>query len=235
VTFVLWERRVAARGGTPILLPALVRSRGFVLGTVVAMCWFGSTLGTSVVVTLALQDGLGLSPLAAGLCMVPSAVAMGVASTLGWRVVGRWGRPSISVALAVLLVVLVVTAALVPVLPAPAVPFVLAGSQFLAGAAGGLVTAPNQGLALGLAPPGAHGLAAGFFQVSQRISSTICLAACIGLFVTAATPADGYRAGLVAGLGLAAALIAVAVVASVLDRRAAPAARPAATPASEVS
>ena len=215
---VWWERRLARRGGMPVVLPALVRSPGFVLGTVVAMCWFGSSLGTGVVITLALQEGLGLSPLWAGLCLMPSALAMGVASAVGWRVVGRWGRASVTLALGVLAVVLAGTVLAVLVLPAGVLPLVLAGSQLLAGAAGGLVTAPNQGLTLALAPPGAHGLAAGFFQVSQRISSTLCLAACTGAFVAATGP-EGYRTGVATALGIALALTAVAALASALDRR----------------
>ncbi|MEU6699709.1 MFS transporter [Pseudonocardia sp. NPDC046786] len=218
VTLVRWERRVARRGGTPVLLPALLRSRGFVLGTLVAMCWFGSSLGSTVVITLALQDGLGLSPLAAGLCTVPAAIGMGLVSWLGWRVVTRWGRPSVTVALASLLLVELGTLGAVLTLPDAALPWTLAGSQLLVGAAGGLVTAPNQGLSLALAPAGARGLAAGFFQVSQRISATLCLAAGTGLFVVAGA-AGSWRTGLATGIGLAAALIAVALVASAADRR----------------
>lgn len=220
VGLLRWERRVARRGGVPIVAPALIRSRGFVLGTVVAMCWFGSTLGTGLAITLFLQEGLGLGPLAAGLCTLPSAIAMGLASTAAWRVVGRWGRASVTWALVGLAVVTLATIAAVAHLPAAVLPLVLAGSQLLAGAAGGLVTAPNQGLALAFAPPGANGLAAGFFQVSQRISSTVCLAAFTGVLVGAATPGvlDGYRTGLTTGLWIAAALTVVGAVASAADR-----------------
>ena len=205
----------------PILRPDLARSRGFVLGTVVAMCWFGSSLGTGLVTTLFLQEGLGLSPLVAGLCTLPSAIGMGCASALAWRVVGRWGRPSVTWALVLLVLVLLGTVAAVGHLPAPQLPLVLAGAQLLAGVAGGLVTAPNQGLALAYAPPGANGLAAGFFQVSQRISSTVCLAAFTGVFVGAATPGalGGYRTGLATGLWIATALTVVGAAASACDRR----------------
>lgn len=217
---IWWERSVARRGGVPILLPALVRSGGFVLGTVVAMCWFGCSLGSSLVITLFLQEGLGLGPLAAGLCTLPSAIAMGIASALAWRVVGRWGRPSVTYALVALVLVVLATIAAVTYLPAAALPLVLAGSQLLTGAAGGFVTAPNQGLSLGFAPPGANGLAAGFFQVAQRISATVCLAAFTGAVVAAATPGSlaGYRSGLVTALWIAAALTVLASVASALDR-----------------
>lgn len=214
-----WERRVVRRGGLPILLPELARSRGFVLGTVVAMCWFGSTLGTSFAITVFLQEGLGLSAFVAGLCLLPSAVTMGVASTVAWRVVGRWGRRSVTVMLAVLAVVTGATVGAVWWLPAAALPVALAGSQLLTGAAGGLITAPNQALSLAFAPPGANGLAAGFFQVAQRISATVCMAAFSGVLVAGAVPGDvpGYRSGLATALWITVALSLVAVIASAAE------------------
>src|SRR3546814_4078538 len=44
VAFWFWERRYAERGGTPVLLPSLIASRGFRLGTTVGLFWFGSIL-----------------------------------------------------------------------------------------------------------------------------------------------------------------------------------------------
>ncbi|GAA1247139.1 MFS transporter [Pseudonocardia aurantiaca] len=215
-----WERRTARQGGTPILLPALFASRGFVLGTVVAMCWFGSALGLGLVVTLFLQEGLGLSPLVAGLCTLPAAVAMGISSTLGWRVVGRYGRRSVTWMLGLLVATLAAMLLLVGVLPAGALLAAVVLSQLLTGAAGGLITSPNQALTLAHAPPGANGLAAGFFQVSQRIASTLCLAAAGGVFVAVAAPGDlaTYRLGFSVGILLSAVLALVALVASLLDR-----------------
>jgi hypothetical protein len=220
VSLAVRERRVAARRRTPILAPALLRSRGFVLGTVVALCWFGCGLGSSLAVTLFLQEGLGLSPLVAGLCTLPSAIGMGLASSVAWRVVGRWGRASVTVALAALAAVVLGSVLAVGWLPAAALVPALAVSQLLTGAAGGLITAPNQGLALSFAPPGSAGLAAGFFQVSQRISATLTLAACTGVFVATATPGDlaGYRTGLGAALVIALGLTVTAALASGLDR-----------------
>ena len=217
-----WERGFARRGGVPVLLPALVRSPGFVLGTVVAMCWFGSNLGTSVATTLALQERLGLSPLLAGLCLVPQAVAMGLMATVGWRLIARWGRALITAALSALAVVLATEIAVVLLLPTALLPAALVLSQLFAGIAGGLVTSPNQALTLAHAPPGAHGLAAGFFQVSQRISSTICIAACTGA-ILAATGSNSQRTGLMIALIIALSLIGVAVIASAFDRRPLPA------------
>jgi MFS family permease len=218
-TFVWWERRTVGRGRTPILLPALARSRGFVLGTAVALCWFGATLGSTVVIVMFLQEGLGLSPLAAGLCTIPSAVGMAVTSTLAWRVVGRWGRPSVTIMLGLLATVLALMIGGLLVLPAAGLVPMLVVAELLIGLAAGLITSPNQGLTLAHAPPGAAGVAAGFFQVSQRISATVVLAATTGVFVAAAVPGDlpAHRGGLAGALSITLAMILVAAVASALE------------------
>jgi MFS family permease len=216
---------IGVGGSGPVIVVGWLAAAGLagaalVLGTVVAMCWFGSALGLGLVVTLFLQEGLGLSPLVAGLCMLPSAVAMGISSTLGWRVVGRYGRRSVTWMLGLLVATLAVMLLLVGVLPAGALLAAVVLSQLLTGAAGGLITSPNQALALAHAPPGANGLAAGFFQVSQRIASTLCLAAAGGVFVAVAVPGDlaTYRLGFSVGILLSAVLALVALVASLVDR-----------------
>jgi MFS family permease len=84
VATVTWERRTARRGGAPLFAPALVRSRGFVLGNAVAALWFGAGVAQSSVVTVFLLQGFGLSPLTVALVLVPGAAA---------RVLGSWAAP----------------------------------------------------------------------------------------------------------------------------------------------
>jgi hypothetical protein len=63
-------------------------------------------------------------------------------------------------------------------------------------------------------------VAAGFFQVSQRISATFALAACSGVFVAAAVPGDlaSHRDGLAWALSITLAMILVATAASAVER-----------------
>jgi hypothetical protein len=78
------ERRVAARGGQPILPRALLRLTGLrtgIAGLFALMVGFGGWLFGFA---LQLQDGLGESALHAGLTFAPAAVAFALVS-LNWR------------------------------------------------------------------------------------------------------------------------------------------------------
>lgn len=221
VALVMWERRFARRGGRPIVLPALLTTRRFVLGTLVATFAFGAMLGTTLVLVLFLQEGLGMTAWRAGLVGTPGAVVGAAASLLAWRVAARHGRPAVTVALAVVGVSLLASAALVAWAPTHTVVAGLVATQVLSGVGSGLVHAPNQSLTLEDVPPGTAGLAAGFLQVAQRISAVLSLAVLGGIVLASVEPGDeaGYRHAAAVALTATAALVAAAVVASVADRR----------------
>ncbi|MDM7831664.1 MFS transporter [Cellulomonas edaphi] len=219
-TLVAWERRFARRGGTPIVLPALLTDRSFALGTLVATFAFGAMLGTSLVLVLFLQEGLGLSAWHAGLVGTPGAVVGAGSSLLAWRVAARHGRPAVTAALGLVAVSLVGSAALVAWAPAQTVVAGLVAAQVLSGAGSGLVHAPNQSLTLQGVPPGTAGLAAGFLQVAQRISAVLSLAVLGGVVLASVEPGDvtGYRRASAIALAVTAALVGAAVAASLADR-----------------
>jgi MFS family permease len=78
------ERRVGARGGQPILPSSLLRLPGMIAGLgglFASLAVFGGWLFG---LALELQDGLGESPLRAGLTFVPCGVAFAIVS-LNWR------------------------------------------------------------------------------------------------------------------------------------------------------
>ncbi|MDF5753042.1 MFS transporter [Spongiactinospora sp. TRM90649] len=60
VCFALWERRVAGRGGEPLVPPRLFRSRAFTGGVVPALVYFAAFTGILVVPLLAGGVGSGL-------------------------------------------------------------------------------------------------------------------------------------------------------------------------------
>ncbi|GAA3164043.1 MFS transporter [Planomonospora alba] len=92
VAFLVWERRLAARGGSPLIDPALFRLRTFAAGNAIAVAFFAGNAGLFFVLTLQLQNGMGYSPLAAGLTFVPLAVTFSLASLLAPRLQGRYGH-----------------------------------------------------------------------------------------------------------------------------------------------
>jgi EmrB/QacA subfamily drug resistance transporter len=82
--FVALERRVAARGGDPLLDLRVLRYRGLASGLLtlaLGMCAYGGYL---FALTIHLQVGLGNSAMATGLTFAPAAVAFGIVS-FSWR------------------------------------------------------------------------------------------------------------------------------------------------------
>ena len=178
-----WQRRYARSGRHPLLHPSLAGSAPFALGTVVAMAQFGASIAASLVLTMFLQDGLGLPALAAAAVTLPPAVAMGLTSALAWRVVRRLGQHTVTVGLALGMGALLASGLAALWVPAPYLPGVLALTQFCTGAASGLTVSPNQALVLRHAPPEAAGVAGGVLQMSQRVSAAVCVSAISGVYL----------------------------------------------------
>ena len=185
-----WERRYSRRGKVPLFAPALVRQPGFLVGNGVALLWFGSVIAHGTVLTLYLIQGTGIPSLAVALVLVPSALSRVVASSVAARVFGRRGSRTIPAAL---LVQAVGIAALAAVgaggVEGTGFLVAVAGIEVVLGLASGLVEPPLRAVTLGFAPPGFHGVAASFLQLTQRLSATFCVAVASGLLFRGADAA----------------------------------------------
>jgi len=93
--FVLYERRVTARGGTPLVELTLFRERVFVTGLLTTVAFYGGLSAFFMAFTLFLQKGLGLPPWQTGLTFAPFALGFLVASTRTVRVLRRLGSRTI--------------------------------------------------------------------------------------------------------------------------------------------
>ncbi|QSE78289.1 MFS transporter [Rhodococcus koreensis] len=218
--FRWWERRYASRGGTPVLLPALMRARGYTLGTAVALFWFGALLAMNAVMSLYLIEGLGIAPLHAALVMSGSSVMMAVTSAVGWRVVARFGRAAVVGAIVAELFVVAGYVLAVTVLPRTSVLAVVAALAVLSGVASGFVDAPNRAMTLEHAPAGVSGVAVGFLQLSQRLSATVSLAAVPGLYLgVLSADAGNYGRAMAAGLAVCAGMLLLSLACAVRDGR----------------
>jgi MFS family permease len=82
-TFVSLERRIRARGGDPLFDLDVLRLPGVAAGVVAVTLLMGSYAGFLLSLTLHLQDGLGFTPLHAGLTFAAYAAGFAVAS-LTW-------------------------------------------------------------------------------------------------------------------------------------------------------
>ncbi|MEU8927690.1 MFS transporter [Kitasatospora sp. NPDC048545] len=217
---VWWQRRYARAGGQPLIHPALTRSAPFALGTVTAMAQFGSSLAASLVLTMFLQDGLGLSPMGAALVALPSAVAMGVASALAWRVVQRFGRRTVTVGMTGSALTMLAAGLVAHWASAAVLPWLLALLQLLGGASIGLMASTNQAYVLRHAPAEAAGVSGAILQMAQRIAAAVAVSALSGVYLRETAGGGGHRSAYLAASTVCAAVAALAVLASVLAGRA---------------
>ncbi|MEV0829426.1 MFS transporter [Nonomuraea rubra] len=87
--FLLRQRRLAGRGGQPILDPALLRVRAFAGGLAVSVLFFGAIGSFFLLLSLYLQLGAGRSAMETGLVILPYAVGSIVTSGIGVRFAHR--------------------------------------------------------------------------------------------------------------------------------------------------
>lgn len=216
VAFGLWERRYARRR-PPLFCLDLFRTRSYLLGSVIALLYFGGFTALFFVFTLYLQTGLGYSPLVAGAAITPFALGSAVSSAISGRIVNRTGRLLVVVGLAgaiLGLLAVVLVSRLVPEGPAP---LTLAGPLLLAGLGSGLVIAPNQTLTLAEVPVPVAGSGAGMLQTGQRIGSAAGIAGVGSVFFSTVGGTGDWSAGLRHALLVAAGIIGLALLAALLD------------------
>lgn len=183
------------------------------------MAQFGSSLAAGLVLTMFLQDGLGLSPMGAALVALPSAVAMGFASAFAWRVVQRFGRRTVTAGMAGSALVMLAGGLVARWAPTGPLPWLLALLQLLGGASVGLMAASNQAFVLRHAPAEAAGVGGAILQMAQRIAAAVSVSALSGVYLRATGGGGGHRAAYAWASGVCAAVAALAVVASVLAGR----------------
>ncbi len=217
VLFVLWERRYG-RTKEPVIDLALFRRRSFSLGVGLATLYFAGFTPLFFVLTLALQSGLHYSALLAGLSSVPFAIGSGIASTIGGRVVHRFGRQLIVVGTVLVLLGLGAVIWVVANHYESDLGWWLVVPLLVAGIGSGLTISPNQTLTLSEVPVAQGGSAGGLIQVGARVGSAIGIAAVGSVFYSALASSKGdYAQGLPLGLGVALVFVAAALLAGIVD------------------
>ncbi|MEV6106868.1 MFS transporter [Streptomyces sp. NPDC051940] len=203
VLFAAVERRVAA----PVLDLGSLRAPGMKAGLLACFLVMGCYTAFLFALTLHLQDGLGYSPLRAGVFFLPYAVGFGVLGMTWTRLPARWqqtlpvlGPP-----------VLAAAAAAVVWLPsdgrpgAAAVPLLM-----VAGAGHAAGYSPLIARLSALVGPSYASALSAFNSTGTMLASVLGVATLGGLFVEAPTTGDGLRlvVGLSAGLLAVTALCA---------------------------
>ncbi|TWJ12048.1 EmrB/QacA subfamily drug resistance transporter [Stackebrandtia albiflava] len=90
--FLVYERRLAARGREPVFDPALLRIRAFAGGLCVSTLFFGGIGAFFLTLSVYLQNGTGRTAWETGLVILPYAIGSITTSGLGVALAARAGR-----------------------------------------------------------------------------------------------------------------------------------------------
>jgi EmrB/QacA subfamily drug resistance transporter len=157
----------------PLLEMRFFRSIPFAGATAIAVCAFAAMGGFLFLNTLYLQDVRGLSPLDAGLYLLPMAAMTLVCAPLSGWLIGRGGaRPSMLVAALAMIGAALMLTSISPTTPAVQ----LLGAYFLFGLGAGLVNPPITNTAVSGMPSAQAGVASAVASTSRQVGMTLGVA-----------------------------------------------------------
>jgi MFS family permease len=207
--FLKLEYAVARAGGMPLIDLTLLADTVFLRGLGAAFFFFVANLSFYLVMTLFMQRGLKIPPLAAGLACIPLAIAFVVASRHSAARARHRGTKVLIEGCALQIAGLGALALLTLYVDAPT-PLALALTMSIFGYGQGLVMAPLSGAVLSTVKPVAAGSASGMYGTIAQIGNAAGVAA-IGAVFFAVEALQSARAGFLVSLGLFAALIMICV------------------------
>jgi len=203
------ERAVARRGGMPVIDPALLADPVFTRGLGAAFCFYLANLSFYLVMTLYMQQGLGIPPLQGGMVFMPLALSFVLASR---QSAARVRHRGVLVLMEGCTIQLAGLAALVLTLSLVATPTALLLALVLTifGYGQGLVMAPLSSAVLSTVRPASAGSGAGLYGTTAQIANAAGVAI-IGAVFFAIDDAYPVRTALFAAIGLFALAIVTAV------------------------
>jgi EmrB/QacA subfamily drug resistance transporter len=180
-----YRQRTAA---DPLIMPSLMKNRGFTSGLLVGLVAFAAGTGLIFVLSLFLQEGLHASPRATSLGLVPLTLGLIAAGfTAMGGLVAKLGRRLVFIGLTLALVGCGWVLALVEGYGTDISLWALAPALFVVGVGIGFSFATIPTVALGDAKPEEAGSASGSLSSIQQLASAIGSAAVTSVFFGAAT------------------------------------------------
>lgn len=173
--FWAYQRRLAARGGQPLLAPSLLAQKPFVLGLAVTWVFFAGNASLYFVLALYLQQGLGLSPLHSGLVFTMLAAGFFATSMASPWFARKLGRHAIFSGALVLALGHAVLYGLLGSLSAQNVALMLP-ALLVQGCGLGMVMAPLASTVLAGLPPQHAGVASGVMATVQQVGNALGVA-----------------------------------------------------------
>ncbi|MGY8668432.1 MFS transporter [Bradyrhizobium sp. UFLA05-109] len=209
VAFLRLEHAVSRRGGMPLIDLTLLSDAAFLRGLGAAFFFFLANLSFYLIMTLFMQNGLKIPPLAAGSAFIPLAIAFVVASRHSGVRARHRGTKVLIEGCALQIAGLAALALLAFSVDAPT-PVMLALTMIIFGYGQGLVMAPLSGAVLSTVKPVAAGSASGMYGTTIQIGNAAGVAA-IGALYFAVESTQSSRAAFFVALASFATLITVCV------------------------
>lgn len=169
--FVRYQQHLSRTGRTPLFDIAVLSNRPFVTGTGAVLCVYATSSAFPLILSLLLQNGMGATPLEAGLIFVPSSIGFVIASFITPRMIIGRGEPVIYYgALGYAASYLVLIAGL-NLLPQSTANTILSLFLFLVGFTQGMIMTPMLNIVLSRVTPAQAGMASGLTATLQQIGA----------------------------------------------------------------
>ncbi len=208
IAVLTYEARLGRRDGAPVLDVRLLRERVFAAGLVIAGGYLTFFAGFMLCLTLLLQDGLGLTPLRAGLAFMPLGLAFAISS---WYA-RRFGRRVVTIGAATSLAGLLLTVAMLAARGDHTSVGWLIPGMVIVGFGNGLALPSIIGAVLLRIPTPQAGMAAGALTTVQQFGNAIGVTVLGTVFFSVlgkAPTAHGYVTAMTVSASICAALAVV--------------------------
>ncbi|MFF7982493.1 MFS transporter [Streptomyces sp. NPDC007901] len=236
--FWVWERRQGRLGRAPLVDLNLFSLRSFTLGSLISLSYFAGFTTVFFVMALFLQNAAGYSALAAGVTVLPFAVASAVGAALGGRLVVRHGRKLVVIGLSGVALGLLGIVAVVRLVPMESLGWATVVPMIIGGLGSGVTVSPNTTLTLTRVPVKRAGAAGGVLQTGQRVGSAAGIAVVGSVYfahlANRGPAAEALQLGLLTSVGFILVALCLAV-ADLRERTKAPEAEPVPETGSRVS
>jgi predicted MFS family arabinose efflux permease len=215
--FALFAWYESRRSASPLIQAGLFANRAFTAGVLVIALFFCAVSGLMLSFGVFTQNGLGFSPLKAGLAMVPWALGVAIGATVsGGAIPPRFGRPTIQSGLAVLAAGFVAIVLTVQHYGPATTAWTLVPAMAGCGLGMGLAIAPLFSVVLAGVADDEVGTASGVLNALQQLGGAVGIAVLGTVFFDQVEADGGFLDGMRYVSWLAVALIAGTVAVSVL-------------------
>ncbi|HUH86855.1 MAG TPA: MFS transporter [Pusillimonas sp.] len=218
--WVLWERRHARMGGSPMVDLNVFSISSFANGVLIMLMYFLGMTSVWVLVALYVQLGSGKTALETGLFGVPSALLSAYAAHWAGKRVTQYGRSIVigGILLALLGLTLSMLVAFLHEKNLLNIWWLVLTLSFI-GIAQGLVISPNQALTLTDVPLSYAGSSGAILQTGQRIGTSVGIAVITAATFAALEFSGSWGIAVIVGFGVIALVVSATLVVAIKDLR----------------